>query len=686
MSKKTLALLFVVLDICVEAYIAYLWYVGLEPLPDEFYLRTIDCVLRDCVLAGVAGLLFYRRKRLPDRLERYFPVVVSGCLYVGIAVFMILQLSLDRGVLTALSALAGINNNIFFVLIAAMCYHHWPTWKMKALYFWVYMFTNFTMISDAFYFWQTSMHIESVLFENLNIYAVKGVLASMSNTLLTGVAVLYIVLVLLFRVSTPRKHKPNFAWSLMSIAGVSMAINIFALVFANLGMYVVEEAIGSYVEIENEKTRQEYRKMLAVPMNGNFVVKGLFNTDKLATKSHVEQRELTKEDLTSLAELGIKGKRVENSVGAIEDARNNQKDVVIGKAQYDRVVMLVLESVHRDYINYYNQAIPEQATRYLNSLIVRYPHMDRYYTSAVPTTQGLNATFRSHVIMDKDIPGRTTPSLFRSVQAAGMRGIFMNASSQYYANELREYPEQFGMKEYYAKEFLEKQGYEGASGWGFHNDVMYTATLDLMEKMKDEKYLFVCKTLDMHQPYPFTGIAWADTPDPEVRDNENFTVRGMYWVDRTIKSFFEEAKKRGLMDARTLFIITADHNPHSGGEYTKLVTEANDKMSIAPLPLIFVSSNLVPLDGLRNREYASQIDLAPTLLGLLGIKVPERFMGRDLLKPCAKPYALGYFGGKAYYWAEDRNFVDQMDKPVPDSKYEDALSNYLIREYGLWHK
>ena len=688
MFLKKLVPLFLVLDIVLEGYIAYLWYVGLDPLPDEFYLRSIDCVLRDCVFAGIAAILYYRRKRLPDRLERYFPVVVTGIVYLIIACFMTMQLSLDRGVLTTLSVIAGLNNNIVLVLLAAMCYHHWPNGYMKLAYFLVYLFTNLTMIGDAFYFWQTSMHVESVLFQNLNIYAVQGVLSSMSSFMLGSMAAGFIALIALFRVSAPRKRKPNFAWSLMCVAGVSIFVNLMALVFGSLGMYGVEEAIGTYVEIENEKTRQLYRQLLLVPMNGNFAFKAMFDTDKLAAKGHVEQRVLTEADKASLAELGITGSRITADVGAVEDFKQSTNVAALqtGQKKYDRVVLLVLESVHRDYFNCYNPNIPPQATPYLNDLIAKYPHLDRYYTSSVPTTQGLNAIFRSHIIMDSDIPGRTTPSLFRSVQAAGMRGIFMNASSQYYANELRDYPEQFGMKEYYAKEYLEKQGYEGASGWGYHNDVMYKATLDLLEKMKGESYLFVCKTLDMHQPYPVSGISWADTPDPEVRDNEHFTVRGMYWVDRTIKSFFEEAEKRGLMDERTLFIITSDHNPHSGGEYTKLVTKANDKLSIAPIPLIFVSKNVEPLAGLKTKEYASQIDLAPTLLGLLGIKVPERFMGRNLLLPCAKPYALGYFGGKAYYWSDERNFVDQMDKPVPDSKYEDALSNYIIREYGLWHK
>ena len=78
--------------------------------------------------------------------------------------------------------------------------------------------------------------------------------------------------------------------------------------------------------------------------------------------------------------------------------------------------------------------------------------------------------------------------------------------------------------------------------------------------------------------------------------------------------------------------------------------------------------------------------MAPTLLYLLGLDVPELFMGRNLLQRSDIPYALGYFGGKAYYWSDERHFVDQMDKPVPDSEYEDALTNYILHYYGLWHK
>ena len=668
--SKLVIVLFLLIAGAVEWKLAYDNFGALDPMPvEEFGFEIFNHLLRDCLLGLIVWTMYFRRKRLPDRLRRYFPVVVIGLMYIGVACFMVYQLSLDKGAQTTLAIIAGINNNILLVLLAAMCYYKWPNIIMKGIYFVVYVFTALTLLFDAFYFWQTSMHVESVLFQNLNIYAIKGVLATTSNILLAATVGAVALVLLLFRVPKPSKRKPNFVWSLLCVAMFTIGLNLADKLLLSGGMWCVEEIIGSYITIENEKTRVIYRNMLSVPINLNFISKALFDTDKMASAKHGEMRELTDKDKKTLHKLGI----------------DIPKPAVAKIApQYDRVVLLILESMHRDYINYYNANIPEKATSYLNQLVIRYPHLNKFYSSAVPTTQGLNATFRSHIIMDKDLPGKGTPSLFRVAQAAGYKGIFMNASSQYYANELREYPDQFGMQEYIAKEQLEKFGYTGASGWGYHNDVMYEHTLRILEENRGKKLLLVTKTLDMHQPYPYTGYRWEEMPEG-VRDNPNVTVRGVYWVDKTIEHFFKEVEKRGLMDERTLFLITSDHNPHSGGEYTKLVEKANDKLSIAPIPLLFISKNLAPLDELRTNEYASQIDLAPTLLYLMGLDIPEKFMGRNLLQPTRMPFALGYFGGKAFYWSSKQHFVDQMDNPTPNDD-EDALSNYIIHNYGLWHQ
>ena len=88
------------------------------------------------------------------------------------------------------------------------------------------MFTALTLIFDAFYFFLSSMHVESVLFQNLNIYAVKGVLATTSNILLAAIVGGIAIVLLLFQVPKPSKRKPNFVWSLLCVAMFTIGLNL----------------------------------------------------------------------------------------------------------------------------------------------------------------------------------------------------------------------------------------------------------------------------------------------------------------------------------------------------------------------------------------------------------------------------------------------------------------------------
>ena len=202
MRKRYWLALFLVIAFAAEYYLSWSFYRSIVPFPEmEFWYTAVSSFLRDVVLLFAAGLLYLRRTRIRDRVKRYFPVVVTGVLYLGVTGFMVHQLRLDGGVVTTLAILAGLNNNILAVLVTAMCYHKWVGKTMKTVYFAVYFLSAVIMIFDVFYFWQTSMHVQSVLFANLNIYAIKGVLASMGALKLALVLAGLAVLVLLFRVN-----------------------------------------------------------------------------------------------------------------------------------------------------------------------------------------------------------------------------------------------------------------------------------------------------------------------------------------------------------------------------------------------------------------------------------------------------------------------------------------------------
>ena len=63
------------------------------------------------------------------------------------------------------------------------------------------------------------------------------------------------------------------------------------------------------------------------------------------------------------------------------------------------------------------------------------------------------------------------------------------------------------------------------------------------------------------------------------------------------------------------------------------------------------------------------------------METPESFMGRDLLEACEKPYALGYFGGKAYYFSSNLDFVATLDEAEPDTVQKEAIANYIMKNY-----
>lgn len=654
-----------------ETWTAVGSFEGAKPFPwDEVLYNSADHVIRDVLIIAIIWFVYKKRLTLSKIIKDFLPVVVIGVLYLFVAAFIMYRLSLDFGLQTFLSVLAGITNNIFIVLVAAVCHYKWHNKLTKIFYLFSYAFTGIVIIADAFYFWQTTMHIESVLFQNLNVHSFIGIASSFDVGVSFGIGLLITIILLAFKFNKRNGSYSNFKYIISMVLGFTVFINAVDYLFSITGMYALKKIVGMYAVVESEKVRYNYRSIVSMPINVNFIDKAFTNIDTIDDKYFKFAKDMTNSDKRLLDELGVRTEAVVKT------------DL---QAHYDNVVILVLESVHRDYINYYNRNVPEAATPFLNSLIIRYPHMNRFYSSAVPTTQGLNAIFRSHIIMDKNLSGKGKPSLFRSAQEKGFRGIFLNASTQYYADELREYPEQFGMQEYYAREYLEKKGYIGASGWGYHNDVIYDEALALLEKYKDEKVLLVAKTLDMHQPYPYVGVEEEALPYA-VQVKGSATVNGMYWVDSTLKQFFEKAKQRGLMDERTLFVITSDHNPHSGGEYIDLVPNTGDKFSIAPIPLIFVSKNLAPLNNLRTQEFASQIDLAPTLLYLLGIETPSLFMGRNLLLPSDKTYALGYFGGNFYFWSDERDFIGEVNKEEYDNEYVEVLNKYILNKYALWHK
>jgi len=654
---------------CIELFLSFQFYRSEPEFPTGlFQIDAANAIFRDLLLANIFIFLHKHSTRVKQIAKAYSPITIVALLWVGISLLIIHSLNLIFNVATIISVFTGVINNIFFVLLAGWLYTKWNNSLSKTIYFLTYFFTILFFFSDTIYFFVTSAHIEKMVFDNLNSQSITSVIYTSDKLILLGILMSFSFLMLLFRTpgSSHHLHRKN--------AGV--VILILICVAANL---VNMATVAAYPQalIENgfdeesaiEKSRNVSRDMLSGSVTVNLVREFLRNTEKHAAASQLLRYPFTEKEARLLSELDI----------AVDE-----KPAVSEKPfPYEKVIVIVAESFHRDYLHFYNAKIPAEATQFLDGLLTKYPHSNYYYTANKPTTQGLNSMFLSQSIYSEDQSFENNATLFKSLEKNGYNTMFLEATSQYYNDEFRAYKKRFGMQTYRAKEDLEKEGYVGSSGWGFHNDVMYEETIRLLEENRNNKVFIVTKTIDSHQPYPYCGFLPEDIP-ASIRDQQdNLYLKAIYWENITLQKFFRDLEERKLLDDKTLVIVTSDHNPHpSQNENYKRLTTEDMRISVAPIPLIFVSANLQPFENFSSATYGSQIDFAPTLLGILGIPSPPQFSGKNMLTVAPESsYAVGSCDETVYYWSSDYQIKTDMYNDKIEDPYEKALIHWIQDSY-----
>jgi len=126
---------------------------------------------------------------------------------------------------------------------------------------------------------------------------------------------------------------------------------------------------------------------------------------------------------------------------------------------------------------------------------------------------------------------------------------------------------------------------------------------------------------DPHDPY--------DPPEPFKSKYDAAPYNGeIAYVDTVLGKFFGQLKTMGLYD-RTLIAIAADHGEAFGehGEESHGFFLYDETVHV---PLVISPSGSRTIGG-RVDELVGLIDIAPTLLNVVGIDVPKTMQGRSLL-------------------------------------------------------
>lgn len=316
------------------------------------------------------------------------------------------------------------------------------------------------------------------------------------------------------------------------------------------------------------------------------------------------------------------------------------------------VLVVVMESTGARYLGLYGS--PYATTPHLQAETAHAVVFDRAYANVGFTANALVAltlsmhpymTWREYTQEHPDFPGRTAADVLKG---RGYRTAFLTSGFVDYVNQdgflrARGYDDVRGWKEL--------SGAEPVNSWGGSDAVLVDRALEWIDRDRTRPFYATVWTQQAHHPYDSVpGHQEVDFFGGGPRPADDYDL-GRYLnavasVDRQLGRLFEGLRARGL-DDETLVVVTADHGeafgePHATwGHGFRLYDEG------VRIPLMLWSPVLFPNGG-RSQAVAGQVDVAPTVLDVLGLAPPAEWEGRSLFAEDRPPRAYFYAANDHY--------------------------------------
>lgn len=164
--------------------------------------------------------------------------------------------------------------------------------------------------------------------------------------------------------------------------------------------------------------------------------------------------------------------------------------------------------------------------------------------------------------------------------------------------------------------------------WGVADEDILIKALQVADQNYriNKPFFSLIMTTSNHRPYTFPA-GRIDLPSGGGR------LAAVKYTDYAIGKFLELAQKKPWFD-NTIFIITADHCASSAGKTELPINKYH-------IPLLIYAPKILKPKIINN--LASQIDIAPTIFGLLNFSYDSKFFGKDILnEPANRAFISTY--------------------------------------------
>ncbi|OOV13316.1 sulfatase [Flavobacterium sp. LM4] len=293
---------------------------------------------------------------------------------------------------------------------------------------------------------------------------------------------------------------------------------------------------------------------------------------------------------------------------------------------HKNVVLITIESYSAEFMKMYGNE--KNITPFLDSLAQKSLQFTNLYAAGNRTVRGLEAvtlclppTAGESVVKREDNKNKfSTGAIFKQ---KGYNVKFMYGGDAFFDN----------MQDFYSGngyEIVDKSSFTSgeitfSNVWGVCDEDMYNKAIKVMnaEAKENKPFFNHIMTVSNHRPFTYPNNKIDIPGDIKSRDG------GVKYTDYSLRKFFEMASKQYWF-TNTVFVIVADHCASSAGK-TELPM---DKYRI---PAFIYTPGIKPE---KCTKLMSQIDLMPTLFGLLHFDYQSKFFGQDVLKSDYKPRAF----------------------------------------------
>lgn len=321
--------------------------------------------------------------------------------------------------------------------------------------------------------------------------------------------------------------------------------------------------------------------------------------------------------------FALLGKQI-NSISGVSTLRPIKSDSVETKKN---VVLITIESYSADFMKMYGNE--QNITPFLDNLAQKSLLFTNLYAVGNRTVRGLEAvtlcfppTAGESVVKRKDNKDKfSTGAIFKQ---KGYNVKFLYGGDAFFDN----------MEDFFTGngyDIIDKKSFTPeevtfANIWGVCDEDMANKAIKVMnsEAKTGKPFFNHWMTVSNHRPFTYPNNKIDIPGDAKSRDG------GVKYTDYALKKFFEMASKQAWFK-NTVFVILADHCASSAGK-TELPV---DKYKI---PAMIYSPGFIQPQNYTN--LMSQIDIMPTLFGLLHFNYQSKFFGQDVLKPDYNPRAL----------------------------------------------